>query len=85
MKKETKSGDEEIIEKIWIKALVHAVEHDYEIEGDSEAEGLCNRIFKDPKSEKARERFQREAYSGTGIESDKFERSVRKNGGKQWN
>ena len=72
MEKGTKGEDEKAVEKIWMKALAHAVEHDYEPEGDPVAEEMCNRIFRDPRSEKARERFRRGAYCGTGIETDKF-------------
>lgn len=71
MKKGTRGKDEEIVEKIWMDALAHAVEHDYGLENDSAAEEMCNRIFRDPRSEKARERFRRGAYCGTGIEIDK--------------
>lgn len=65
MEKGTKREEEQTVEKIWMKALAHAVEHDYELENDPVAEEMCNRIFRDPQSEKARERFRRGAYCGT--------------------
>ena len=64
-----KGRDGEAIERIWMKALVYAVEHGYRLEGDPVAEEMCSRFFKDPQSEKAGERFRREAYYGTAAES----------------
>ena len=47
-KKKTTKKDEKNVERIWMKALVYALEHDYELENDPVTEEMYNEYIKDP-------------------------------------
>lgn len=66
MKNEESETPLKSCEEIEMEALIQIVEEDFDLESNPLAEELYNKVFKDPRSEKAKEQFRRAAYYGAG-------------------